>query len=129
MHKWLKSSLKSRKAQFFIISVVFIIASFAAISTYLEDYGAIDSTQITDMNERTIFTNVKSQIKDVIENSAPGNEQERNLEELRLYLVEESLRQGVHLEIDYIDPGTEPVTTTLRLETRNMIIEDEFTHP
>lgn len=129
MLKLLRSSFDSEKAQFFIISAVFVVAVFALISTYLDDFGTVDTTSTGISYERQHFDNLKTEIETVID-ASDEDVQERNLDDLKNYLKEKSFEKGIYLDINFTDPydGSIPVETEIKIQSENVIIEDTFVY-
>lgn len=129
MLKWSKSDLKSKKAQFFIISTVIVAVSLASISSFLRVYSAVDLSQISEQKEGDLFINAKGNIKDTLDSCCP-DECPRNLKELKRFLEEEAMKRGIGLNITYTTSiCSKPVNISMNLKSSNIIIRDEFQYP
>lgn len=131
MLKWSKSDLKSKKAQFFIISTVIVAIFLASISGLLRDYSAIDLSQIPEQKEGNLFVNAKENIKNTIDScSCPGDKCPRNLKELERFLEEEAIKMGIGLNItNTTSVCPKPVNVSMKLRSSNIIIKDAFQYP
>lgn len=104
------SLLKSRKAQFYILSAVAIIGILYFLSRWLEPSTMIDTSSIVLMEEPFIFNNIKEKAIEVVENSKSCEELNYNLEEYKIFVENYILKKGeLVLQYQFIAPCYEEV--------------------
>lgn len=93
--------LKSRKAQFFIISAFTIVTILYFISRWMEPYTIIDTSSIAGMEEPFIFNNIKEKAEYAINGSKNCEELKYNLEEYKFFSENYVLGKGYNFDLNY----------------------------
>jgi len=96
MEKKKQSFIKSRKAQFFIVSALTIVTILYFLSRWLEPSTVIDTSSVALLEESFVFNNIKEKAVDVVNSS-------RNCEELNFNLQEyKQASEGYALSKNYL---------------------------
>ena len=74
------SLLKSRKAQFFVLTAFSIVTLFFLISNWVQPFSIIDTSAVVLSEEPFIFNNIKENARRTVENSKSCEELKFNLE-------------------------------------------------
>ena len=90
--------LKSRKAQFYIISVVGIVTILYAVGKSLTSYSIIDTSEVALRNDFFIFNNIVEKTLATLNVSKNCEELKFNLEEFKLIATRAF---AAHFRIDY----------------------------
>lgn len=121
MLRWLKSD---RKAQFFIISILIVIANLSAISFLYSSYSSADVAQVFKSQESYTFWNIQKEINATVKNNpCPGLD--KKLTELRNMAEKEVKSRGIDLKINYKKKCPEPVIE-MNLTSDDKSIYDEW---
>lgn len=96
-----QSLLKSRKAQFFIISAFTIVTILYFISKWMEPYTIIDTSSIAGMEEPFIFNNIKEKAEYTIKGSKNCEDLKYNLQEYKFFAENYVLEKGYNLDLNY----------------------------
>jgi len=90
--------LKSRKAQFYIISVVGIVTILYAIGKSLTSYSIIDTSEVALRNDFFVFNNIVEKTLATLNASKDCEELKFNLEEFKLVTTKAF---APHFRIEY----------------------------
>lgn len=105
----MRNLLKSRKAQFYILSVVAIIGILYFLSRWMEPGTITDTSSVVLMNEPFIFNNIKEKAVQVVKSSKDCEELGFNLGEYKSYVESYSSEETYALDFNYTYascPGT-----------------------
>lgn len=80
------SLLRSRKAQFFIVSATAIVIIIFFVSRWLEPYTIVDTSSIALREEFYIFDDIVEKIKETVRTSKNCEELKYNLEEYKNFV-------------------------------------------
>lgn len=98
-----RSLLKSRKAQFFVLSAFAIVAVVFLISRWVEPYTIIDTSSVVLGEEEFIFNNIVEKLIYTVTSSVSCEELKFNLEEYKNFVKEYALSKGLKLDLKYKD--------------------------
>ena len=90
----MRSLLKSRKAQFFILSAVAVIGVLYFISRWMEPSTITDTSSVVLMEEPFLFNNIKEKSVEVVETSKSCEELKYNLDEYKEFVENNILDKG-----------------------------------
>ena len=62
-----RSSMSSKKGQWFLISAIIISGSLLSISFVLKDYIIADSSDVSRMNENVLLSDIENQLRKIAE--------------------------------------------------------------
>jgi hypothetical protein len=93
--------LKSRKAQFFILSAFVIVTVIYFISRWIEPYTVIDTSSVVLMEEPFIFNNIKEKAFVAVNESKSCEDLKYNLEEYKYFVESYALAKGYNLDFNY----------------------------
>lgn len=130
MLRWLKSKIRSRKAQFFIISTVIVASVLSSISGHLQGYGEITLSEGHGFEEIDVFRNLKEQMnKTVVTINCGPNDQprKRNLQDFKIEMGKDLKAGGIDLNITY--DSYCPANAHVTLKSSKAVIQDEFSLP
>ena len=128
----MRSLLKSRKAQFFIMSAFAIVSIIFFISKWMEPTTILDTSQIALMDEPFIFTNIVEKGVNVIKISSTCEDLKFNLEEYKIFVENYALSKNYNLNFTYTLPSFPPCPPTLtiplevKLSSVRMRVENKF---
>jgi hypothetical protein len=94
------SLLKSRKAQFFVLSAFAIVTVVFFISRWIEPYTIIDTSSVILAEEPFIFNNIAEKANETIYISKNPNELRFNIEEYKQFVEEYALRKNLKITFD-----------------------------
>lgn len=95
------SLLKSRKAEFFIISAVVIIMFAFLVSRMTEPANIPDTSSVAIMEEPFIFNNIVEKARETVEKAKNCYELKFDLEEFKLFAEDFVQRKGYSLLFNY----------------------------
>jgi hypothetical protein len=101
--KW--SLFKSRKAQFFILSVFAIVTILYFLSRWLEPSTVIDTSSVALRDEPFIFDNIKEKASYVVNSSKNCEELNFNLQEYKQVAEDYALNKNCLLDFNYAYPA------------------------
>jgi len=104
------SLLKSRKAQFYILSAVAIISVLYFLSRWLEPTSMVDTSSVALLDEPFVFNNIKEKAMEVVKVSKDCEELQFNLEEYKQFAENYALEKSYLLELFYTYPSCIPGT-------------------
>lgn len=111
------SLLKSRKAQFFILSAVAIIGILYFLSRWLEPSTITDTSAVVLMEEPFIFNNIKEKAVETVEKSKSCEELKYNLDEYKKFVDSYVIKKGeIVLQYHFIAPCYENPPTPAVVE-------------
>lgn len=100
-----RSLLKSRKAQFFILSAVAVIGILYFLSRWMEPSTITDTSSVVSMEESFLFNNIKEKAVETVENSKSCEELKYNLDEYKKFVEGYVLKKGeIALQYQFIAP-------------------------
>ncbi len=112
----MRSSLSSRKAQFFVLSAFAIVSILLLVSTWLEPLSIPDTSTAVLAEERFVFNNIKEKAEETVKISKNCEELKFNLEEYKLFIQNFlTITKNIRLNFKYDIP--QPCTDSV-LETR-----------
>lgn len=132
----MRNLLKSRKAQFFILSAFVIVSLLLLVSRWLEPLSIIDTSSATLSEEPFIFNNVKEKAVETVITSNTCGELRFNLEEYKNFIQEFSIAKNIKLSLEYevVDTIPEPCNNNvlktkfnISLESPSVFIRSNFT--
>jgi hypothetical protein len=100
--------LKSRKAQFYILSAVAIIGILYFLSRWLEPTSIVDTSSIAISDEPFVFNNIKEKTTDIVKLSKDCEELRDNLAEYKQFVENYALEKGYKLDFYYSYPSCNP---------------------
>lgn len=121
--------LKSRKAQFFILSVFVIVSILYFLSRWLEPSTLIDTSSVVLMEEPFIFNNIKEKVVDVVFLSKECDELKFNLDEYREAVEDYLLSKNCLLDFNYTYPTCVrgiTINFTMELTSTKMQLASNF---
>jgi hypothetical protein len=126
MASLMHSLLKSRKAQFYILSAVAIIAILYFLSRWMEPSSITDTSSIALIEEPFIFDNIKEKAVETVQKSS-CDDLRYNLEEYKNFVESYGLNNNlvVSLNYTYACPGN--INFKLSLISTKMNIASNFT--
>lgn len=119
------SLLKSKKAQFFILSAFAIITILYLISRWIEPYTIIDTSSVVFQEAPFIFNNIKEKIAATVIGSKSCEDVRFNLEEYKNFIKSYALEKGYDLELNYTiascpeEPPPSPTVVALNLSIKS----------
>lgn len=128
-----RSLLRSKKAQFFVLSAFVIVTIIFFMSQWIEPYTIIDTSSVALMDEMFIFNNIKEKAIYTIRQSKDCDELNYNLAEYRYFVEEHILKKGYNLNMNYtiapcpkIDSPT-VVAFKVALISSSSVLQSNFT--
>lgn len=136
----MKLKLRSRKAQFFILSAFAIVSIVYFMARWIEPLTIIDISQIALQEEAFVFNNIKEKAIYAVNGSKSCDDLRYNLEEYKLFVESYAVEKGYKLDFNYeISPCYEEpplfpvvVETRLRLKSKAIELKSNFSmkwHP
>jgi len=126
----MRSLLKSKKAQFFILSAVLIVSVLFMISNWIRPISILDTSSAVLMEEPFVFNNIKEKADETVQISANCEELRFNLEEFKNFTVDFTLRKNFNLDLSYtIDScgvSSRQVTFNITMTSPRMTINSNF---
>ncbi len=125
--KW--SLFKSRKAQFFILSVFAIVTTLYFLSRWLEPNTVIDTSSVALREEAFVFNNIKEKTFDVLTSSKNCEELNFNLQEYKQAAEDYALSKNYLLDFNYAYPSCVSgmnIDFTMILTSTNMQLASNF---
>lgn len=92
--------LKSRKAQFFVVSTVAIVSIFFILSKYMGPQTLVDTSSAV-LNEPFIFDNVVEKASKTVEISENCEELYYNLDEYKNFVESFYGKQNIKIDLNY----------------------------
>jgi len=130
MKSHMRSLLKSKKAQFFILSAVLIVSVLFMISNWIRPISILDTSSAVLMEEPFVFNNIKEKADETVQISANCEELRFNLEEFKNFTVDFTLRKNFNLDLSYtIDScgvSSRQVTFNITMTSPRMTINSNF---
>jgi hypothetical protein len=127
--------LKSRKAQFFILSAFAIVSIVYFMARWLEPFTIIDVSQIPLQEEVFFFNNIKEKsFYFAKEGTKSCDDLKYNIEEYKHFVEAYALEKGYKLNFNYSlspcydEPPLFPVVAeiTLYLKSKNMELRSDY---
>lgn len=110
------SLLKSRKAQFFVLSAFAIVTVVFFISSWIEPYTIIDTSSVILVEEPFIFNNIVEKANETIYISKNPNELKFNIEEYKQFVEEYALRKNLKITFDISLDFSNPTTGSIFIQ-------------
>ena len=126
------SLLRSRKAQFFVLSAFIIVSILLPVSRWLEPLSIIDTSAVALAEEMFVFNNIKEKADATVISSKDCDELKFNLEEYKNFIQEFSVAKNIKLNFAYEvkEPCDDNVLRTeinIILESPSRFIHSSFT--
>lgn len=93
--------LKSRKAQFFILSAFVIVTVFYFVSQWIEPFTIIDTSSVVLMEEPFVFNNIKEKAIFAVNGSKSCEDLYYNLFEYKQFVENYALGKNLKLNFEY----------------------------
>jgi len=125
--------LKSKKAQFFILSAFAIVSILYLVSRWIEPYTIIDTSEMVLNEELFVFNNIIEKIKKTVDISINCEEYKLNIDEYRNFVTDYASKKNLRLNFDrqIIEPCNDNILETkfnITLTSEKMILNKEFTY-
>ena len=129
----MRSLLKSKKAQFFILSAFAIVSILYLVSRWIEPYTIIDTSEMVLNEELFVFNNIIEKIKKTVDISINCEEYKLNIDEYRNFVTDYASKKNLRLNFDrqIIEPCNDNILETkfnITLTSEKMILNKEFTY-
>lgn len=103
------SLLKSRKAQFFVLSAFAIVSIIYFVSKWMEPYTIIDTSSVVMTEEPFVFNNIVEKAEETIYSSKTSDDLKYNILEYKNFVEEYGIRKGLKItfnisQINFDDP-------------------------
>jgi hypothetical protein len=92
--------LKSRKAEFFVVSTVAIVSILFVLSKYMGPQTFVDTSSAV-LNEPFIFDNIIEKAKETVRISKNCEELAYNLDEYKNFVEKFFIKQNIKVEFNY----------------------------
>ena len=116
------SLLRSKKAQFFLLSAFAIVTIAFFVSKWIEPYTIIDTSSVVLRDEAFIFNNIKEKAVTVINGSKNCEDLFYNLEEYKNFVEDYASKKNYKLDFDYyMSPCYEGSSFPVVVETRTRL--------
>jgi uncharacterized protein YktA (UPF0223 family) len=120
-------SFLNRKAEFFILTTVVIVAVFYTLSKYINPYAFIDTSTAVESGEIFFFENVKEKAIKTVEISGPDDLLD-NLNTYKNFVDSSASEKGYNLVFTYKNT-TSKVDFYISLTSPKYILRANFTVP
>jgi hypothetical protein len=94
------SLLKSKKAEFFVVSTVAIVSIFFILSKYMGPQTLVDTSSAV-LNEPFIFDNIVEKAEETVKISKNCEELAYNLDEYKNFVESFFSKQNIKIDLDY----------------------------
>ena len=127
----MRNLLRSKKAQFFVLSAFVIVSILLLISRWLEPLSVIDTSLAVLSEEPFIFNNIKEKAVATVTLSKSCEELKFNLEEYKNFVQEFAATKNIKLNFDYqvVEPCIDNTLETkfsISLESPSTFIQSSF---
>lgn len=125
----MRSLLKSKKAQFFVLSALVIVSIIYFVSKWVEPYTIIDTSSIVLSEEIFVFNNIKEKSMTTVKISRNCNDLRYSLEEFEYFVKDYSNRKNYKIDFDYAispcydEPPLRPVIVKADLRLKSPTVE------
>jgi hypothetical protein len=120
--------LKSRKAQFFILSAFAIVSILYFVSKWIQPASIIDTAQIILIEEPFVFSNLKEKAIEMIKKSKNCEELSYNLEEYKNFAERYASEKNLELKFNYTISCPPPIVEIeMSLKSTYSEIKSNFT--
>lgn len=128
----MRNLLKSRKAQFFVLSAFAIVTMLLLVSRWLEPLSILDTSSVVLGEESFTFNNIKEKAVSTVTSSNNCVELQYNLDEYNNFLKEAFTRKNFKLNFTYqiIQPCSDSTLATkldISLQSPSTFIRSNFT--
>ena len=129
----MRSLLRSKKAQFFVLSAFAIVSILLLVSRWFEPLSISDTSSVALAEEPFIFNNIKEKAIATVATSKNCNEVRNNLEEYKIFIqdfvtVTKNLKMSFEYEV--VEPCSDAVLRTkfnISLESPSTYVFSNFT--
>lgn len=134
MASHMRSLLKSKKAQFFVMSAFTIVSIIYFVSKWMEPSTILDTSQIILLDEPFIFNNIVEKAVDVITSTKTCDDLAFNLEEYKMFVRNYCLSKNYNLKFEYSVlpscPTSAQITLNIALNSFRMTLKrSDFSVP
>lgn len=121
------SLLKSRKAQFFVLSAFAIVSIIYFVSKWMEPYTIIDTSSVAMVEEPFIFNNIVEKANETIYTSKSVDESRYNIQEYKSFVEQYASRKNIKITFDtdgleFNDPTSVVGSIFIELSSTRMTI-------
>jgi len=126
-----RSLLRSRKAQFFVLSAFAIVTVVFFLSQWIEPYTIIDASSVALREEFFIFNNVKEKTVEAVKSSTNCDDLKYNLDEYKSFTEQFASTKNFDLNVSYYnktvcDDAKLATYFTIKLRSSSSYIESSF---
>ncbi len=129
----MRSLLRNRKAQFFVLTAFTLVTLFFLISNWIQPFSIIDASAVVLSEEPFIFNNIKDNARKTVETSKSCEELKFNLEEYESFVKTFGLRKNLDISLIYSQPssncessGSTVINFKITLSSSSMSLSSEF---
>ncbi len=127
----MRSLLRSRKAQFFVLSAFIIVSILLLVSRWLEPLSVVDTSFAALAEEPFLFNNIKEKAVTTVSSSRNCDELQFNLDEYKNFIQEFSATKNIKVDFDYevVQPCVDSILETkihLSLESPSAFVNSDF---
>jgi hypothetical protein len=114
------SLLKSRKAQFFVLSAFAIVSVIYFVSKWMEPYTIIDTSSVVLVEEPFVFNNIVEKAEEAVRVSKSCDDLKYNIEEYSNFVQDFAFKKNYKLVLvyDYVQCLTEPFPTLIKINVQ-----------
>lgn len=94
------SLLKSRKAQFFVLSAITIVSVVYVIGKWIEPYNLVDTSSVPLMEEPFIFNNIVEKTSQIVTISNTLDELKYNIDEYKTFIENYGIGKNLGIVFD-----------------------------
>jgi len=120
------SLLKSKKAQFFVLSAFAIVSVIYFVSKWMEPYTIIDTSSVVLVEEPFIFNNIVEKASETIYTSKNVDDAKYNIQEYKNFVEQYALRKNMKIIFDISKLNFNPSSITgsifIQISSTRMII-------
>lgn len=134
MRSLLKLNTRKRKAQFFILSAFAIVSILYIMSSWVQPFTIIDTSNIVLLQEPFIFNNIKEKAIETVKLSKSCDDLRYNLDEYSNFVNQYSSSKNLNLNFSYsinpcFDLPQTPVVveSMIRIKSSNLFLSSNFT--
>lgn len=109
----MRSLLRSRKAQFFILSAFSIVSLLYLVSNWIRPFSIIDTSSVVLMEEPFVFNNIKEKAIDTVKISKDCEDLSYNLQEYKSFAEKFGIEKNFVITIDYTIQSCTSTDTTV----------------
>ncbi|MEM5834497.1 MAG: hypothetical protein QXQ69_01450 [Candidatus Aenigmatarchaeota archaeon] len=126
----MRNLLKSRKAEFFVVSTVAIVSIIFILSKYMGPQSLVDTSSVV-LDEPFIFDNIVEKAQETVRKSENCEDLAYNLDEYKNFVESFYAKKNIKVEINYtiLSPCEDSVLRTrfnIQLLSTNVRMGKEF---